>query len=139
MVVTREALCSPDWRDPPSLPSPTRGEGERLGRRWPLVPLVRQFGLAARDEVGERLFDRRIELRLFVVRKQPPAALGGARGRVLHPLVAPLLERMIVRDRALPERGLVVAERMGRAKKMLARTDLAEGVERQRVVVDRQA
>src|SRR5208337_3698775 len=71
--------------------------------------------------------------------KQAPAALGGARGRVLHPLVAPLLERMIVRDRALPERGLVVAERMGRAKKMLARTDLAEGVERQRVVVDRQA
>jgi len=40
IVVKREALYSPDRCDPPSLPSPTRGEGERLqfGRRTPLAP-----------------------------------------------------------------------------------------------------
>ena len=59
--------------------------------------------------------------------------------RVLHPLVAPLLEGVVVGDCAFPERGLVVGERMRCAKEMLARPDLPERVERKRIVVDRKA
>ena len=44
---------------------------------------------------------------------------------------------VVVGDRAFPERGFVVAERMRRAEEVLARPDLPERVERQRIVVDR--
>src|SRR5271166_6957327 len=100
-----------------------------------LVPLVRLLRLAAGDEIGKLFVHGRVELRLLVVGDETLAALGSALTHVLHPLVAPLFEGIVVGDRALPERGLVVGERMGGAKEMLARADFAEGLERKRVVV----
>src|SRR5262249_5811285 len=98
------------------------------------VPHVADGGFLAGDEILQRLVDRGIDRRRLVAPEHAAELLMGALGRGLLAGIAPLLEGIVVGDGGIPERGLVVLERMGAAEEMLARPDLAEGVERHRVL-----
>src|SRR6266404_5701847 len=91
------------------------------------VPHVRILVLAFGDEFGQRLVDRGIERGRLIFLQQPAPARIGALVGIAFALVAPLLEGVIVGRVGIPERRLVIRQRMGATEEMLARADLAEG------------
>src|SRR5574337_452601 len=103
------------------------------------APFIRKFGLAPRNKSVKRRVDRRVERRRLIFGEHPPATLHRALANVLHARVAPLLERTVVGDGALPEGGPIARERVRGPEEMLAWPYLAERVERQRLVVHREA
>src|SRR5436190_13023463 len=95
---------------------------------------VRQFFLALGDEGLERLIDRRIERRGFILAQHAFPGLIGALGRILAAVVAPLLEGAVVGNGRAPEGGLEIGLGVSAAQEMRAGAHLANGIERLTVV-----
>src|SRR4051794_28650704 len=94
-----------------------------------LVPHIADRLLLAGDEILQRLVDGGIDRWRLIGVQHGAALLVGTLGRGLLAGVAPLLEGIVVGDGGVPERGLVVLQRVLAAEEMLARPDLAEGIE----------
>src|SRR6516165_12177631 len=101
------------------------------------MPHIRFGFLLLRHEGLERLVDSRIERRGLIASEHGAPFLVGALDRVLLAGIAPLLEGGVVGGARIPEGGLVIPQRMGAAEEMLAGTDLAEGIEGECVLVQR--
>ena len=98
------------------------------------IPLVRHLGLATGDELLQRLVDGLVDRGRFVGGEHLGEPVGGALLDAPLTGVTPLLEARVVGGPAVPERGLVVAQRVLGAEEVLAGADLVEAVERELVV-----
>jgi hypothetical protein len=58
---------------------------------------------------------------------------------IVSPFLLPLFERVVVGQVGVEEGGLVVAQRVRGAQEVLARPDLAKGIERKSVLIERKA
>src|SRR5262249_55527951 len=84
----------------------------------------------------QSLVDRWVHGWSLIFGERSLPAFIGAGGGVFGAGRFPFLERVVVGDFRIPESCLVVREGMGAAEEVVARTHLAEGIERQLVVIN---
>src|SRR5690348_1395058 len=91
---------------------------------------VRERRLAAIHKIQQRLIDRRVERRRFVLRELLLPQLVGPLRHVAAAFGLPLLEAVVVRQRRAIKRGLEVGLRVRAPQEVFARANLADGVHR---------